>query len=192
MPINAIYIGVFWMLYYTIHSTLASQWAKKFFSQSMPSLYRWYRLFFSVFSAVNFFLLAWFHLITPSKPAFISTLVAKIIGVFISILALVVFVLAFRQYDLKVWYSDQSKQEYQLLTSGINKLVRHPLYFSAILGLIAMVLIFPLWKNVIFAIISLIYIVIGALLEEQKLIQTFGDEYRKYRMKTKMLIPFLI
>lgn len=188
---NSIFLGAFWMLYYTIHSALASQWAKKLFSKSIPALYRWYRLFFSVFSAINFFLLAWFHFITPSTPVFNTSLFVQIIGIIISGFALVIFILAFRQYDLKVWYSDQSKQEDELIITGLNKVVRHPLYFSAILGLVAMVLIFPLWKNLIFAAVSVLYIIIGAFWEEQKLIQRFGEQYRHYQKKTKMLIPYL-
>jgi protein-S-isoprenylcysteine O-methyltransferase Ste14 len=36
-----------------------------------------------------------------------------------------------------------------------------------------------------------VYIVIGALLEERKLLAIFGERYEKYRTATPFLIPFL-
>jgi methanethiol S-methyltransferase len=34
------------------------------------------------------------------------------------------------------------------------------------------------------------YVIIGTLLEERDLIATFGDDYRRYRERVAMLIPF--
>jgi protein-S-isoprenylcysteine O-methyltransferase Ste14 len=36
-----------------------------------------------------------------------------------------------------------------------------------------------------------IYIYIGATLEERKLEQVFGEEYKAYQRNVKMLLPFL-
>jgi protein-S-isoprenylcysteine O-methyltransferase Ste14 len=35
-----------------------------------------------------------------------------------------------------------------------------------------------------------IYVVIGTVLEEKKLVLEFGDAYRKYQQEVPMLIPF--
>jgi protein-S-isoprenylcysteine O-methyltransferase Ste14 len=35
------------------------------------------------------------------------------------------------------------------------------------------------------------YFIIGAVVEERKLVKTFGDEYLEYMSKTPYLIPFL-
>lgn len=192
MPVNAIFLGVFWLFYYAIHSALATDRLKKFFADKMPLVSGWYRLLYSLFAGINFALLFWFHTITPSNPVFTSNLALQIIGAVFGIAALIVFVLAMSQYDWRFWVTNTGETQNELVTSGLNKLVRHPLYFAIILALIALVLILPKWKNLIFAFITLLYIIIGALLEERKLINKYGRPYIDYRERVKMLIPYLI
>jgi protein-S-isoprenylcysteine O-methyltransferase Ste14 len=36
-----------------------------------------------------------------------------------------------------------------------------------------------------------VYILVGVALEERDLVATFGDEYRAYRKRVAMLIPFM-
>jgi len=192
MPLNAIYLGVFWLFYYAIHSALASDRVKLLFAQRMPGIYNWYRLFFSLFAGINFALLLWFHAIAPSEPLFRGSLILQISGLLVGIAALFVFISALRQYELRFWFRPSEHSESVLVTTGLNAVVRHPLYFAIILGLIALILIFPNWKNLIFAIVTTLYIIIGALLEEKKLISKFGAAYIAYRKRVKMLIPYII
>jgi protein-S-isoprenylcysteine O-methyltransferase Ste14 len=34
-----------------------------------------------------------------------------------------------------------------------------------------------------------IYFVVGAIIEEKRLVLTFGDEYRRYKQRVSMLVP---
>ena len=70
--------------------------------------------------------------------------------------------------------------------SGILGAVRHPFYAA----------IFPLiWAGdldvtrLIVNIIVSVYVIIGTLLEEHKLIAEFGEAYRAYQQKVPMLFP---
>lgn len=77
----------------------------------------------------------------------------------------------------------------KLVTSGLYRMVRHPLYtFSlAILWFSPTVSL-----NSFFVYVSLtVYILIGIYFEERKLLREFGQEYERYRSVTPMLIPFL-
>lgn len=192
MPLNAIYLGVFWLFYYTIHSALASDRVKLLFEQKFPAVYGWYRLLFSLFAGINFALLFWFHSIAPSKSLFEGGMALQISGIVLCLAALVVFIMALSQYEWRFWYKPSQESEKVLIITGLNAVVRHPLYFAVILALVAMLLLFPNWKNLIFAIITILYIIIGALLEERKLISRFGNDYIAYRKKVKMLIPYVI
>ena len=68
------------------------------------------------------------------------------------------------------------------------KYVRHPLYFGIILGLWATP--FMTITHLVFAILLTAYIIIGVMLEEKDLSKEFGEQYRAYKKKTPMLIPF--
>jgi protein-S-isoprenylcysteine O-methyltransferase Ste14 len=49
----------------------------------------------------------------------------------------------------------------------------------------------PNYEYLLSMVIIYIYIYIGATLEERKLEEVFGDEYREYKTKVRMLIPFI-
>jgi methanethiol S-methyltransferase len=73
-------------------------------------------------------------------------------------------------------------------TSGVLSVTRHPWYVATI---------FYIWAGQreinLSALISnslvTIYVVVGTLLEERRLIGVFGDEYRDYMRRVSMLLP---
>jgi protein-S-isoprenylcysteine O-methyltransferase Ste14 len=74
-----------------------------------------------------------------------------------------------------------------LVTGGWYAVVRHPLYLFSILFLVLNPVMTGQW--LLLTILSTIYFVIGALIEEKRLVRLFGDEYRRYQREVPFIIP---
>ena len=78
-----------------------------------------------------------------------------------------------------------------LVDSGIYKYIRHPLYCSLILGAIGAVLKNLTIIGIVLTILTTIFVIITARVEEKENILFFGSAYKDYMKKSKMFFPFL-
>jgi protein-S-isoprenylcysteine O-methyltransferase Ste14 len=79
-----------------------------------------------------------------------------------------------------------------LVKTGIYRLIRHPLYLSVFLLGTGIMLKKPESFQLLLGIINLAAVWITAKIEENEMIEKFGDEYRQYMKKTKMFIPYVV
>jgi protein-S-isoprenylcysteine O-methyltransferase Ste14 len=80
---------------------------------------------------------------------------------------------------------DQSSKE--VTKHGLLGIVRHPMYLALIVYLWGQ--IFSVVDLMVTALLT-VYVLIGTLLEERKLLLEFGDSYARYQQEVPMLIPF--
>lgn len=86
----------------------------------------------------------------------------------------------------------QIKDEHQLIRSGPYRIIRHPSYFAAFLSMAGAAVLLESLTGIAVTVIAMsfaYYVRIG--IEEQKLIEHFGNRYREYMLDTKRIIPFV-
>ncbi len=83
------------------------------------------------------------------------------------------------------------KKDHKLITSGLYRITRNPIYLGGIFVLIGIAVYTPSFLGLItsFSIIPIVLIRIN--LEEKLLKEQFDGEYSEYMEKTKRLIPFI-
>lgn len=74
-----------------------------------------------------------------------------------------------------------------LVTTGCYAHTRHPQYLLAILFLAANPLMSDKW--LLLTLVSTLYFVIGAVIEERRMRVDFGDDYEQYRQRVPMFFP---
>ena len=186
-----------WLGYYALHSTLATAWLKTRLSSRWPRLARFYRLIYNTMALGLFVLLMGYQMQLPApllwggfRPLLLAGYLLLLGGVLLGLAALRGYNLAeFGGWGyLRGWKAPASTA---LQTGGLNAWVRHPLYSGLLLVLGGYVLVAPTLPRLIFAACSVLYVLVGARLEEQKLLVHFGTAYAHYRRQVPMLLPRL-
>jgi len=76
---------------------------------------------------------------------------------------------------------------HRFVTSGCYTRVRHPLYSLAFIFLVLNPVMTLKW--LILTLFTTVYFMVGAQIEERRLIAEFGDSYRRYQEQVPMFLP---
>ena len=84
------------------------------------------------------------------------------------------------------------RDDHQLITHGVYRFTRHPIYLGGIIGLCIGV---PVYVSSLYGLLTmsaLILLILNRIrMEERMLTEEFGDAYRTYKEATSKLIPFI-
>jgi protein-S-isoprenylcysteine O-methyltransferase Ste14 len=138
------------------------------------------------FFSMNF----WDWLYFATEPEVIQP-VLLLSGVVLIALGLVVSAKASQAISVSTVADMRTDRRPELVTDGIYSRIRHPLYLATILLLLGMAAVYP-FTNVLVFVLSLGgYVLVGAWLEERKLVVQYGREYLEYRKKAGFILPSL-
>lgn len=183
-------------IYGLIHSFLASRMVKNAAEVFMghPG-FRWFRLSYNIFAFISLGPVLALAIVLPDRPIYditvpwdIPFLLLQLAGACFSLAAALQTGLGTLSGLSQLDHDTVPAEKGKLVTGGLYKYVRHPIYSGAILFLLASPQLS--WNSLALKLAFTLYFIIGGMVEEKKLVEDFGDEYRAYRMKTPMLIPW--
>lgn len=180
--------------YYTFHSILATNEVKSRLYALIPE--QWYRLFYNGIAIATLGICIYVYLLIEKQWLFQPVGSTILIGGFLTGIGSYWLVGALKGYDLDEFTGrGQLKGQHPvkdaiLKTDGLNAKVRHPLYFGILCLIWGGFCWLPNDAALAIALVSSLYVVVGSRLEEHKLAQQFGEEYRLYREQVPMLLPF--
>jgi len=173
-----------------VHSILAMPPLKKRFAEQNWHLLRFYRLYYNLVSLVLFgWVMAAF---LNSAVLYIVPGVWSLVLYFMQMVFLMILFACVRQTGTAKFLgisrmTPDGLKTPKLVTIGWYRVVRHPLYLFSMLFLFCNPVISVRW--LLLTLISAVYFVVGALLEESRLLQEFGSEYQAYQRTVPFMLP---
>lgn len=181
------------LLWGILHSWLASTRTKDVIRRAAgDGFMRFYRLFYNLFAGISFLPILYLMVTLPDRilyqvPAPFDMLMRLGQGISLLLLLIAVFQTDLLSFiGLRQLFGETEKTG-SLMTGGLYRFIRHPLYTTSLVFL---------WLSPVMSLNTLvvylaltIYILVGIVFEERKLLREFGDAYSKYRSATPMLIP---
>ena len=190
--------SLLWIAYCAIHSYLISVSFTNIITRLLENYYAFYRLFYVIFSLVLLVLLINYTSQVDNEIIISYSLPWSVIRYIFMYGSLLLFFWAFFfNYDSLSFFGIRQilnfgkvKKENpsdEIKKNGLLGVIRHPMYLCLIIFLWSQT--FKKIDIIVNAILT-IYVIIGTLLEEKKLVLEFGDAYVKYQKDVPMLIPF--
>jgi protein-S-isoprenylcysteine O-methyltransferase Ste14 len=181
-------------LYGLVHSLLASRGAKARARQWFGSAAdRWYRLGYNLFGVISLLPVLALPALLPDRSLYNIPAPWTFLALAGQAAAVVMLAMGVMQtgawsfLGLKQLTSQGEQTPSRLVKDRLYRWVRHPLYTAGLLFI---------WLNPVMTVNLLalnvgltIYLIVGAMFEERKLVREFGEEYIQYRKVTPMLIP---
>ncbi len=196
MAMNILILSAALIIWGAIHSWSASQGVKDFFMRTFGiNIQRIYRLGYNFFSIVSLLPILLLLPYLPDHTLYRLPFPWMVVTLGLQGLAVVFLVIGLWQTGVLTFIGlsqlvEPQAQTGQLMTTGLYRFVRHPLY---LFGLLFIWLTPFMTVNLLTVFVCLtLYIFIGAHFEERRLLREFGQAYADYMQRTPMILPGLL
>ena len=113
-----------------------------------------------------------------------------LLGILLTIVALLMFYLTHRALGRNWSVSLDVRENHKLITEGIYRFIRHPMYTAFWLWAGAQALLLPNWVAGLSGLIGFGILFFGRVArEERMMMDNFGVQYRNYMSKTRRIVP---
>ena len=185
------------LAYGAIHSLLASLQAKAHARRWFgPAADRWFRLFFNLVATLTLLPILVLPVLLIDQELYRIPMPWLVLTLALQALAVVALLVSVKQTGARAFLGlrqlllPEDTTPPRLVTGGLYRYVRHPIYTAGLL----FIWLFPImtWNLLALSLGITVYIIIGALFEERKLLREFGPQYAEYKARTPMLVPGLL
>ena len=193
---EAIIVNLVLMSVFAIqHSVMARQGFKQWWTKFVPKSVE--RSTYVLFASLALILLFWQWRPIPTivwsiaNPNIAMAVLGLSIVGFLLVLSSTFLINHFELFGLHQVVNNLARREMpapRFYTPLFYKFVRHPLYLGFIIAFWAA----PTMTvgHLLFAAVTTAYILVAIVFEERDLVNLFGEEYRKYRSRVPMLLPW--
>jgi methanethiol S-methyltransferase len=188
-------LALAWTAYCALHSAMISETATGFLKRRLGTSFRFYRLFFNAVAMLTLIPVLWYSHTLRQEAILHWEGVWLVPHYLLLACGILLLVAGGRHYSLGQFVGISQLRGPSsgglatgggIDSSGVLGLVRHPWYTAVVLLLWAGDLdVAALIGNGVLT----VYIVVGTLLEERKLVHAFGDVYRSYQERVSMFVP---
>ena len=187
-------LALCWLAYFALHSALASLQVKRWVARKHPEKMPFYRIAFNALAVLMLLPIAWLMLRYPGPPLWAWRGPLAWLADALALSAIGAFVVSLKYYDgreflgLRQWASRHRQVEDQegFHLSPFHRYLRHPWYgFSLVL----------IWTRdmdaamLVSSVLMTAYFIVGARLEEAKLLICHGAVYQRYMDRVAGLLP---
>lgn len=191
-------VALVWAGYCVLHSYLISNRVTNLMALALKRYYAYYRIFYVAISIGLLIPLLNFTVRSDSNVIITYGLTLNIVRYVLILGSAAMFLWAFFiDYDslsfigirqiLNSRKTVHTNPPKEIKKGGLLGIIRHPMYFALIIFLWCQT--FKVMDIVVNTVLT-VYVFIGTILEERKLVLEFGDTYIRYQQEVPMLLPF--
>jgi methanethiol S-methyltransferase len=192
-----LYSAMGWVVWCALHSALISIPVTEYLKRKLGDGFRFYRLLYNAFSVATLIPVLLYSISFRQEPIFRWEGPLAVIQYLLLVASIGLFIIGGRNYSLFHFlglaqiksgganYSLSGNS--QFVASGIHRMIRHPWYLAGIMIVWAR----DLGPSAILNnLVTNAYFIIGAILEERKMVHEFGGQYREYQKNVSMFFPY--
>ena len=132
-------------------------------------------------------------LIFSSSAAGFMALLLALSGSFLALAGAALVVFCHAELGAAWSFAPKADRSTGLITTGPYRLVRHPIYVGLALLAVGEALAFGNWPALFIALSGIVPTLAWRAHTEEKLLsRTFGESYKVYRQRTKMIVPHIL